>query len=124
MEYLIQESKIDKETLTVVESDSNGQLQQISKSVPAQVLAIRFKRILQTITSHGINGEEEESYIFQKRKEEDGQLSSIDAEYYAFTGSRIMIDQALNDFSPEDLPCPTVIQQVKGKDGKFYTKFT
>ena len=62
--------------------------------------------------------------IFQKIKEEDGQLSSIDAEFYAFTGSRIMIDQAMNDFTPEDLPCPTVIQQVKGKDGKFYTKFT
>ena len=35
-----------------------------------------------------------------------------------------MIDQALNDFSREDLPVPTVIQQVRGKDGKEYTKFT
>ena len=124
MDYIIQESKIDKETMTVLEKDSTGQIQHIPKSVPAQVLAIRFKKILQTITRHGVDGEEEEKYIFQKIKEEDGQLSSIDAEFYAFTGSRIMIDQAMNDFTPEDLPCPTVIQQVKGKDGKFYTKFT
>ncbi|MBQ2674154.1 MAG: hypothetical protein IJG07_05670 [Prevotella sp.] len=38
--------------------------------------------------------------------------------------SRIMIDQSKNDFSMEDLPCPTVVLQVKGKDGKCYTKFT
>mgnify|MGYP006896824535 CR=1 FL=1 len=46
------------------------------------------------------------------------------AEFYAFTGSKIMIDQALHDFGPEDLPAPTVISQVRGKDGKLYTKFT
>lgn len=123
-EYTILESKIDKETRTVVEMDSTGKQQQISRQVPAQVLAIRFKKILQTITRHDANGEEEESYIFQKRKDEDGQLSTDDAEFYAFTGSRIMIDQAQCDFTPEDLPCPTVIQQVRGKDGKLYTKFT
>lgn len=123
-EYTILESKIDKETRTVVEMDSTGKQQQISRQVPAQVLAIRFKKILQTITRHDANGEEEESYIFQKRKDEDGQLSTDDAEFYAFTGSRIMIDQAQSDFTPEDLPCPTVIQQVRGKDGKLYTKFT
>lgn len=124
MEYTILESKIDKETHTVVETDSTGQQQQITRQVPAQVLAIRFKKILQTITRHDSSGEEQESYIFQKKREEDGQLSTYDAEYYAFTGSRIMIDQAQFDFSPEDLPCPTVIRQVRGKDGKLYTKFT
>ena len=124
MEYTILESKIDKETHTVVETDSTGQQQQITRQVPAQVLAIRFKKILQTITRHDSTGEEQESYIFQKKREEDGQLSTYDAEYYAFTGSRIMIDQAQFDFSPEDLPCPTVIRQVRGKDGKLYTKFT
>jgi len=123
-EYTILESKIDKETRTVVEMDSTGKQQQISRQVPAQVLAIRFKKILQTITRHDANGDEEETYIFQKRKDEDGQLSTDDAEFYAFTGSRIMIDQAQCDFTPEDLPCPTVIQQVRGKDGKLYTKFT
>ena len=35
-----------------------------------------------------------------------------------------MIDQAMRDFSREDLPVPTVIQQFMGKDGKLYTKFT
>ena len=53
-----------------------------------------------------------------------GQPTERDAEYYAFTGSKIMIDQALNDFTREDLPVPTVIQQFRGKDGKDYTKFT
>lgn len=72
----------------------------------------------------GIDGEEQETYIFQKKLDELGQPTDIDAEFYAFTGSRIMIDQALHDFSPQDLPAPTVIQQVKGKDGKLYTKFT
>lgn len=47
-----------------------------------------------------------------------------DAEYYTFSGSRIMIDHVLNDFTPDDLPCPTVIQQFHSKDGKTYTKFT
>ena len=123
-EYTILESKIDKETRTVIETDSSGNQQQISRTVPAQVLAIKFKKILKTITRHDANGDEEETYIFQKKKDEDGQLSTDDAEFYAFTGSRIMIDQAQCDFTPEDLPCPTVIQQVRGKDGKLYTKFT
>ena len=60
MDYIIQESKIDKETMTVLEKDSTGQIQHIPKSVPAQVLAIRFKKILQTITRHGVDGEEED----------------------------------------------------------------
>lgn len=69
-----------------------------------------------------MNGEE--SYVFEKKKDQDGNPMEEDAEYYTFSGSRIMIDQALNDFTPDDLPCPTVIQQFQGKDGKTYTKFT
>jgi hypothetical protein len=88
------------------------------------VLAIRFKKIIKTFTTTGPDGEEEESYQFLKRLDDQGNPSDIDAEFYAFTGSRIMIDQAMNDFSPQDLPVPTVIRQVKGKDGKLYTKFT
>lgn len=124
LEYIIQDSKIDKETVTVRESDSEGRQQDITRQVPSKVLAIRFKKILQTFTMTGIDGEEQETYIFQKKLDELGQPTDIDAEFYAFTGSRIMIDQALHDFSPQDLPAPTVIQQVKGKDGKLYTKFT
>ncbi len=89
-----------------------------------KVLAIRFKKIIKTFTTTGLDGEEEETYQFQKKLDEQGSPTDIDAEFYAFTGSRIMIDQAMNDFSTQDLPVPTVIQQVKGKDGKLYTKFT
>lgn len=61
---------------------------------------------------------------YEKTKDRDGNITDTDAEYYTFTGSKVMIDQALNDIQPEDLPCPTVIQQFMGKDGKTYTKFT
>lgn len=124
LDYLVQDSKIDKDTVTVREADSEGRQQDITRQIPAKVLAIRFKKILQTFTTTGMNGEDSETYIFEKMLDELGQPTDIDAEYYAFSGSRIMIDQALNDFSPQDLPAPTVIMQVKGKDGKYYTKFT
>jgi hypothetical protein len=124
LDYVIQDSKIDKETVSVREQDSSGQSQEISRQVPLKVLAIRFKKIIKTFTTTGLDGEEEETYQFQKKLDEQGSPTDIDAEFYAFTGSRIMIDQAMNDFSTQDLPVPTVIQQVKGKDGKLYTKFT
>lgn len=94
------------------------------RQVPGKVLALRFKKIVQTFTTTDFNGEEQETYQFEKERDNTGQLTINDAEYYTFTGSRIMIDQAMNDFSREDLPVPTVIQQFRGKDGKLYTKFT
>lgn len=124
LDYVIQDSKIDKDTVSVREQDSNGQQQEINRQVPSKVLAIRFKKILKTFTHTGPDGEEEETYQFLKRTDEKGIPTDSDAEFYAFTGSRIMIDQAMNDFSSQDLPVPTVIQQVRGKDGKLYTKFT
>ena len=124
LDYLIQDSKIDRESITVQVTDSSGDQKEISKSVPSKALAIRFKKIIKTFSTTGINGEEEETYLFQKKLDADGKPTDIDAEFYAFTGSRIMIDQAMNDFSIQDLPAPTVIRQVKGKDGKVYTKFT
>lgn len=124
LDYLIQDSKIDRESITVQVTDSSGDQKEISKSVPSKALAIRFKKIIKTFSTTGRNGEEEETYLFQKKLDADGKPTDIDAEFYAFTGSRIMIDQAMNDFSIQDLPAPTVIRQVKGKDGKVYTKFT
>ena len=124
LDYLIQDSKIDRESIKVQVTDSSGDQKEISKSVPSKALAIRFKKIIKTFSTTGINGEEEETYLFQKKLDADGKPTDIDAEFYAFTGSRIMIDQAMNDFSIQDLPAPTVIRQVKGKDGKVYTKFT
>lgn len=107
-----------------MERDTKGVEREIKKEVPSKVLAIKFKRILKTFTNTGRNGEEEETYVFQKKLDASGHATEQDAEFYAFTGSKIMIDQALHDFGPEDLPAPTVISQVRGKDGKLYTKFT
>ncbi len=45
-------------------------------------------------------------------------------EYFSYTGSKILIDQASTEFTKEDLPAPTVIQvAVNKRDKKFY-KFT
>ena len=124
LDYLVKDSKIDIEKISVLENDSDGNAKEIRSTIPAKVLAIRFKKIIKTFTTKGRNGEEEETYVFKKKTDENGQPTEDDAEFYAFTGSRIMVDQALNDFTMEDLPAPTVIRQVRGKDGKYYTKFT
>ena len=123
LDYTVTDSKIDREIVTVMERDARGIEQEIKKEVPSKVLAIRFKKILKTFTNTGRNGEEE-TYVFQKKLDKEGRATDSDAEFYAFTGSRIMIDQATRDFGPADLPAPTVIMQEKGKDGKYYTKFT
>lgn len=119
MDYVIQESKIEKHTVTVNIPDSDGINQEVTKTIPGKVLAFKFKKIIKTFVMG-----EEENYVFEKKKDKDGNPTEIDAEYYTFTGSKVMVDQALHDFTPADLPCPTVIQQFIGKDGKTYTKFT
>lgn len=91
----------------------------VEKSKPNKALAIRFKKILRTFETNG-----EERYVFEKKKDEQGNPMDEDAEFYSFTGSKILIDQALNDFSIEDLPCPTVVQQFRGKNGQSFVKFT
>ena len=101
-----------------VETSEGGQ-QMVEKAKPLKALAIRFKKILKTFET-----EEGEQYIFEKRKDENGIPTQEDEEFYSFTGSKILIDQAMNDFTIEDLPCPTVIQQFKGKNGQTFVKFT
>ncbi len=123
-DYTILESKIDKETVMVQEKDSTGNIHEISRLVPSEVLAIRFKKIIKTFRRSMPGGEDDESYQFLKALDADGNPTDSDAEFYCFTGSKIMIDQAKNDFTLQDLPAPTVIVQAKGKDGKLYTKFT
>lgn len=118
-DFTVLDSKIEKQTVTVNIPDSDGNNQQVTKTVTGKVLAFRFKKILKTFEMGT-----DERYVFEKKKDKDGNLTDIDAEYYTFTGSKVMIDQALNDITPEDLPCPTIIQQFQGKDGKTYTKFT
>lgn len=105
-------------------SDSSGEQQQVVKKVPSKALAFRFKKILQTFVTTDENGEEVETYTFEKVKDKDGYPTEVDAEYYSWSGSKIMIDQALNDFTIEDLPSPTYVTKFEGHNGKNYTKFT
>ncbi len=72
-----------------------------------QRIAIRYKKVDQ-VNSDG----EETTYTWH------------DEEYYSFSGSRIMIEQALNDFSQEDLPLVTAIKEFVNKQRKKFYKFT
>lgn len=119
LDYKVMDSKIDKDTYMVQVESSDGGQEMVQKSKPNKALAVRFKRILRTSVVNG-----EEIYTFEKKKDEEGNPTTEDAEYYSFTGSKILIDQALNDFTIEDLPCPTVIQQFRGKNGQTFVKFT
>ncbi len=124
LDYKIDDSKIEKTRVTVTVPDSQGINQDITKTVPGKVLAIRFKKIIKTFELRDEHGEEYEKYDFEKRKDKDGNPMLEDAEFYSFTGSKILIDQAVNDFSVADLPSPTVIQQFEGKNGQTFFKFT
>lgn len=104
--------------------DSNGQLREVLETKPSKVLAIRFKKILKTEELTDESGQTYEKYVFEKQRDAQGNPTMIDAEYYSFTGSKILIDQALHDFTHEDLPSPTVIQQFQGKNGQTFFKFT
>ena len=75
---------------------------------PKQRIAIRYRMI-----DHIENSEQEEpTYIWR------------DKEFYSFSGSKVMIDQAEQDFSREDLPIATVIKEFTNKFKKKFYKFT
>lgn len=78
-----------------------------------QCLALRYARIMETVTD-GDN----ERYIYET--DSDGKV----VEHYSYTGSSVMIDQAQNDFTHSDLPCPTVVQEMLNKFKKRFYKFT
>lgn len=119
MDYIVTESKIDKEQVMVqVESPSGGK-QMIAKTQASLALAIKFKIIVNTYIRDG-----HEFYEFSKVLDAQGNPTLIDAEFYSFTGSKVLIDQAQNDFTPKDLPCPTIIQEFRAKNGKTFIKFT
>lgn len=84
-------------------------------------LTIRFKKILKTYTDQDTG---EEVYVCEKKRDADGNETNVDAEFYSFTGSKVLIDQAENDFTKEDLPCPTIIQQFVTEQNKTFLKFT
>lgn len=124
MDYTIEDSKVEKEDLIVQVPDGNGGTKPERVTRPKKCLVIRYKRILRTITEIDQDGEENETYICEKVMDQDGNPTSRDAEYYAYTGSEVMMDQASQDFKKEDLPCPTVIKEELNKQGKKYYKFT
>ena len=119
MDYVVMDSKIEIEKVMVKVEKADGSPGTIEQSTPQKALAIRFKKILKTFVVNG-----EETYTFEKKKDENGNPTEEDAEFYSFTGSKILIDQALNDFTIEDLPYPTIIQQIMGVNGKTFFKFT
>lgn len=45
-------------------------------------------------------------------------------EFYSYSGSKVMIDQAMNDFTKDDLPIATVIKEFKNANKKKFYKFT
>lgn len=123
-DFVVTDSKIDKQHQTVREKGDDGIYRDIDKVVPGKALAIRFKKIIRTTEYMDEDGEFCEKYEFEKVKDSQGNQTLIDAEFYSFTGSKILIDQATKDFTHEDLPSPTVIQQFEGKNGQTFFKFT
>ena len=119
------DSTIEKETVIVQVPDGNGGTRSESQMRPKKRLAIRYKRIVNTVVSKTVDGEDEETYEFEKEiDKKTGKPTGRDAEWYSYTGSTVLLDQAGNDFTQEDLPCPTVITEFTNKQGKKFLKFT
>ena len=124
IDYKIDDSILEKETVVTNVPDSQGVIQAVQSEQPKKRLAIRYKRITQTKTYIDSDGQEQEDYTFEKVKDANGNDTERDAEYYSYSGSNILIDQATNSFSHDDLPCPSVIIEATNKMGKKYLKFT
>lgn len=124
IDYTVEDSKVEKEDVIVTVDDGNGGTKQEKRTRPKKCLVIRYKRILETIIEPTEDDEENETYIFEKAKNKDGSYMDKDAEFYSFTGSTVMLEQALSDFQKEDLPCPTVIKEFTNKMNKKFYKFT
>ena len=124
LDFTFEDSKIEKEDVIVEVPDGNGGTKQEKKTQPKKCLVLRYKRILETITQTDIEGEETETYVFEKVKDKNGNTTAKDAEYYSYTGSAVMIEQAGKDFLKEDLPSPTVVTEFTNKMNKKFYKFT
>lgn len=124
VDYTVEDSKVEKEDIIVTVPDGNGGTKQERQTIAKKCLVIRYKRILETIIEPTEEDEDNETYIFEKAKNKDGSETDKDAEYYSFTGSTVMLEQALSDFQKEDLPCPTVIKEFTNKMNKKFYKFT
>lgn len=124
LDYAIEDSKVETEDYLAEVTGSDGAVRQERRTRPKKCLVIRYKRILQTTVETTVDGEERETYTYEKEKDRDGNPTARDAEYYSYTGSTVMIDQADNDFSKDDLPCPTVVMEQVNKMNKKFYKFT
>lgn len=103
VDYKVEDSVIEKETVPVKETDGNGNLVEVMKEVPKKCLVFRYRRL-----DH-LDGETE---VWEAE------------EHFTYTGSTVMVDQALNDFSRDELPFSTVICEFKNKFKKKFYKFT
>lgn len=83
---------------SVVEKNDDG--------TPKKRIAIRYNMI-----DHVDDGPDPE-YHWQEK------------EWYSFSGSKIMIEQAESDFSRDDLPIPTVVKLMYNDKKKKFYKFT
>lgn len=123
IDFIVSDSKIEKSKQVVKVTDSNGQLMDIEQEQAEKVLAFKYKKILKTITGRDNVGREVETYICVKKIDQYGNPTQEDAEFYTYTGSKIMIDQMSREVCIEDLPCPAYVKQSQAKNGKIYTKF-
>lgn len=90
--------------------DSIKEFYDEEKTKPKPCLAIRYEWQGKTLTYRDDKGRE---VVIEKGKE-----------YYSFTGSKILIEQAMTEFTREDLPAPTVIRVQSNKRNKKFYKFT
>lgn len=125
VDFIEDDSTIEKETVFVQVPDGNGGTKTEQQTRPKKRLAIRYKRITRTEVSVSEEGEEVETYEFEPEiDKKTGQPTGKDAEWYSYSGSSVLLDQAGSDFTKEDLPCPTVITEFTNKQGKKFLKFT
>ena len=103
IDYKVDDSVIEKEVVQVEETAADGSTHLVSKEMPKKRLSLRYR-----IIDH-FEGEGE---VWQT------------VEHYLYTGSKILIDQALNDFCREELPFSTVVAELHNKFKKKFYKFT
>ena len=124
LDFVVVDSTIAFEEVVVEARDNEGHIRQEKNFQPKKCLAIRYKKILNTITQLALDGEETEIYECEKRVDKAGRPMADDAEYYSFSGSEVMINQACCEINKEDLPCPTVIKEFRNKRNLKFYKFT
>ena len=107
IDYKVEDSVIEKEVVSVKETDEHGETKEVMKEVPKKCLAFRFRKIAR------LEGEGDEAVEIWE-----------DEEHFTYTGSTVLIDQALNDFSRDELPFSTVVMEFKNKFKKKFYKFT